>query len=63
MNTRQSFLDGMAWIALFLGVMSLLAVLAFHFPEYLQVANSQYDGISLHRAVLQRMACMLAFCG
>lgn len=35
MNIRQSFLDGMAWIALFLGVMSLLAVLAFHYPEYL----------------------------
>lgn len=25
----------MAWIALFLGVMGLLAVIAFHFPEYL----------------------------
>ena len=35
MNVRQSFLDGMAWIALFLGVMGLLAVIAFHFPEHL----------------------------
>ena len=35
MNVRQTFLDGMAWIALFLGVMGLLAVIAFHFPEYL----------------------------
>jgi lathosterol oxidase len=35
LNIRQSFLDGMAWIALFLGVMGLLAVIAFHFPEYL----------------------------
>src|SRR6056297_1657161 len=25
----------MAWIALFLGVMGLLAVIAFHFPEHL----------------------------
>jgi hypothetical protein len=32
---RESFLDGMAWLAAFLGVMSLLAVAAFHFPEYL----------------------------
>ena len=35
LNIRQSFLDGMAWIALFLGIMGLLAVIAFHFPEYL----------------------------
>ena len=35
MKVRQSFLDGMAWIAAFLGVMSMLAVLAFHYPEYL----------------------------
>ncbi len=35
LNVRQSFLDGMAWISLFLGVMGLLAVIAFHFPEYL----------------------------
>jgi sterol desaturase/sphingolipid hydroxylase (fatty acid hydroxylase superfamily) len=35
MMVRQSFLDGMAWLAAFLGVMSLLAVAAFHFPEYL----------------------------
>jgi lathosterol oxidase len=34
-TVRQSFLDGMAWLAAFLGVMSLLAVTAFHFPEYL----------------------------
>ena len=32
---RQPFLDGMAWISAFLGVMSLLAVAAFHFPEVL----------------------------
>jgi lathosterol oxidase len=35
MMVRRSFLDGMAWLAAFLGVMSLLAVAAFHFPEYL----------------------------
>ena len=35
MKVRQSFFDGMAWIAAFLGVMSVLAVLAFHFPEFL----------------------------
>ena len=34
-NIRPSFLNGMAWLAAFLGVMSLLAVAAFHFPEYL----------------------------
>lgn len=32
---RPAFLDGMAYIALFLAVMGLLGVLAFHFPEYL----------------------------
>jgi sterol desaturase/sphingolipid hydroxylase (fatty acid hydroxylase superfamily) len=32
---RSSFLNGMAYISAFLGAMSLLAVLAFHFPEYL----------------------------
>ena len=32
---RLAFLNGMAWLAAFLGAMSLLAVLAFHFPEYL----------------------------
>jgi sterol desaturase/sphingolipid hydroxylase (fatty acid hydroxylase superfamily) len=32
---RPVFLSGMAWMTLFLGVMSLLAVIAFHFPEYL----------------------------
>lgn len=32
---RKSFINGMAWISAFLGVMSLLAVAAFHFPEYL----------------------------
>jgi len=32
---RRSFLAGMAWIAAFLGAMSLLGVIAFHFPEYL----------------------------
>jgi lathosterol oxidase len=35
MKVRRSFLNGMAWIAAFLGVMSVLGVLAFHFPEYL----------------------------
>ena len=35
MKVRQSFFDGMAWIAAILGVMSILAVAAFHFPEYL----------------------------
>lgn len=35
MKARRSLFDGMAWIAAFLGVMSVLAVLAFHFPEYL----------------------------
>lgn len=35
----------MAWIAAFLGVMSLLAVAAFHFPEYLTtpVLRSNYE--------------------
>ncbi|MEZ5501681.1 MAG: sterol desaturase family protein [Halioglobus sp.] len=32
---RMSFLNGVASISGFLGVMSLLAVAAFHFPEYL----------------------------
>lgn len=32
---RSSFLNGMAYISAFLAVMGLLAVLAFHFPEYL----------------------------
>jgi lathosterol oxidase len=35
MYVRPEFLGGMARTALFLGIMSLLAVLAFHFPEYL----------------------------
>ena len=35
MKVRPSFFDGMAWIAAILGVMSVLAVAAFHFPEYL----------------------------
>ncbi|HET6563933.1 MAG TPA: sterol desaturase family protein [Xanthomonadales bacterium] len=35
MNIRPVFLAGMAWTSLFLGFMSLLAVIAFHFPEYL----------------------------
>jgi lathosterol oxidase len=35
MKVRQSFFNGMAWIAAFLGVMSALAVLAFHYPEIL----------------------------
>jgi sterol desaturase/sphingolipid hydroxylase (fatty acid hydroxylase superfamily) len=35
MNVRQNYLNGMAWMAAFLGVMSLLGVIAFHFPEYL----------------------------
>ncbi len=35
MIVRPVFLNGMAYIAAFLGVMSLLAVAAFHFPEYL----------------------------
>jgi len=34
-TVRRSFLDGMAWVSAFLGVMSLLAVAAFHFPELL----------------------------
>ena len=32
---RRSFLNGMAYIAAFLAVMGLLAVAAFHYPEYL----------------------------
>lgn len=32
---RPGFLNGLAWIGAFLGVMSLLGVIAFHFPEYL----------------------------
>ena len=32
---RPSFLNGMAYIAVFLAVMGLLAVLAFHFPQFL----------------------------
>lgn len=32
---RTSFLNGMARISAFLGVMAILAVAAFHFPEYL----------------------------
>jgi sterol desaturase/sphingolipid hydroxylase (fatty acid hydroxylase superfamily) len=32
---RPSFLNGMAYLAAFLAVMGLLAVLSFHFPEYL----------------------------
>ncbi|MCB1690331.1 MAG: sterol desaturase family protein [Halioglobus sp.] len=32
---RKSFLNGMARISVFLGVMSILGVAAFHFPEYL----------------------------
>lgn len=35
LEIRQSFLDGMSWVAAFLGGMSLLAVLAFHYPEFL----------------------------
>ncbi|MFT5140442.1 MAG: sterol desaturase/sphingolipid hydroxylase (fatty acid hydroxylase superfamily) [Rhodothermales bacterium] len=35
MLIRQSFLNGMAYIAAFLGVISVLAVAAFHFPQYL----------------------------
>jgi uncharacterized membrane protein YqjE len=35
MMVRRSFLNGMARISVFLGVMSLLAVAAFHWPEYL----------------------------
>ena len=35
MNIRPVFMNGMAYIASFLGVMSVLAVTAFHFPEYL----------------------------
>jgi len=35
LKIRSSFTDGMAWLAAFLGVMCLLAVVAFHFPEYL----------------------------
>jgi sterol desaturase/sphingolipid hydroxylase (fatty acid hydroxylase superfamily) len=34
-TVRRSFLDGMAWVSAFLGLMSLLAVAAFHFPEVL----------------------------
>ncbi len=32
---RKSYLNGMAWISAFLGMLSLLAVAAFHFPEFL----------------------------
>jgi len=32
---RPSFLNGMAYIAAFLAVMGMLAVLSFHFPQYL----------------------------
>lgn len=32
---RDHFLNGMAWLSAFLGVAAVLAVLAFHFPEYL----------------------------
>ncbi len=35
MYVRPVFLAGMAKTALFLGIMSLLAVIAFHFPEHL----------------------------
>jgi len=35
MMVRPVFLAGMAWTSAFLGVMSLLGVVAFHFPEYL----------------------------
>jgi lathosterol oxidase len=35
MMVRKSFFNGMARISVFLGVMSILAVAAFHFPEYL----------------------------
>lgn len=32
---RPHFLNGIAWLGAFLGVMGLLAVTAFHYPEYL----------------------------
>ncbi len=35
MKIRPEFLAGMAWTSLFLGIMCLLGVLAFHYPEYL----------------------------
>ncbi len=45
MKIRPSFLNGMAYISAFLGVMSVLAVTAFHFPEYLTspVLRDVYD--------------------
>jgi len=39
MLIRPSFLNGMAHISAFLGVMSILAVTAFHFPEYLTTST------------------------
>jgi lathosterol oxidase len=56
---RPAFLNGLAWMSAFLGVMSLLAVAAFHFPEYLttpalrqhydehQVRGLLYAGLTL----------------
>ncbi len=35
MSVRPKFLNGMAWTSMFLGIMGLLAVLAFYYPEYL----------------------------
>ncbi len=32
---RRSFLNGLAWTGAFTGLMALLGVVAFHFPEYL----------------------------
>jgi len=58
MNIRPVFLSGMAWMSLFLGIMSLLAVFAFHFPEYLttprlrQVYEESQVRALLHAAML-----------
>jgi lathosterol oxidase len=64
LTVRQSFFDGMAWIAAFLGVMSVLAVAAFHFPEYLttprlrEVYGEHHVRALLHASML--LASMLA---
>jgi len=55
---RREFIDGMAWIAVFLGVMTLLAVAAFHFPEYLttprlrELYSEQQVRFLLHLALM-----------
>ena len=60
MKVRQSIFDGMAWIAAFLGVMSVLAVLAFHFPEYLTTPRLREVYSESQVKTLLRAGMMLA---